>query len=137
MRTCRLAICIVIFSVACGAEAVAAANAPETAARTFLAQIDRGGYDASWNAASGWLRNNVTATEWAAHAGQYRKPLGTIAKRTMLSVEFEEDLEDMPDGRYAFVTFDTMSGTGGRATELVGLVLGDDAVWRVIGYQAH
>ena len=135
-RTLLLSLLLAV-SNAAFASGAAPDDAPRFAAEEFLALIDASRYDATWSAASEWLRTNVDAEEWAEHAGRYRESLGEVESRVVKSVELLDELEEMPEGRYAFVTFDTTLADGRNATELVGLVLGGDNAWRVIGYQSH
>jgi len=120
---------------ACAGGEIKANHSPQSAAEAFLLQIDKGNYQESWAEASTWLRNNVDAEQWAKHAGSYRQPLGTVRHRNFKSIEFHDSLEDMPAGDYAFVFFDSSLANNGSASEMVGLMLDADSMWRVIGYQ--
>ena len=122
-------------AVSCAAEENRPEESPRAAAKAFLALIDQDNYQESWKEASAWLRHNVDANQWAEHAGRIRRPLGAVSHRTFRSVELEDASEDMPEGTYAFVFFDTILEDGGSASEMVGLMLEDDSTWRVIGYQ--
>ena len=134
--TTRIAFLGVLFllAAACTSDEVAVTESPQSAAETFLALIDQGKYEESWAEASALLKDNVDAAQWAAHAGGYRQALGSLDHRLLDSIEFQDSLEDMPAGEYAFVVFDSTLADGSSAAEMVGLVLDDDAVWRVIGY---
>ena len=135
MRNALLTGLIAVLVIACTTDEVNTDSSPQAAAEAFLALIDQGDYEASWAEASTWLRDNVDATQWAEHAGGFRQPLGAIDHREFRSVEFQDSLEDMPAGKYAFVSFDSSLANSSSASEMVGLVLDDDSTWRVIGYQ--
>ncbi len=120
---------------ACAGEDFRTNESPQSAAEAFLSLIDQGNYQKSWTEASAWLRNNVDANQWAEHAGRARQPLGIVNHRDFNSIEFDDSLEDMPAGSYAFAIFDTTLTNRRSATEMVGLMLEDDSTWRVIGYQ--
>ena len=122
---------------ACASEDIRTNESPQSAAEAFLSLIDQDNYQESWTEASAWLRNNVDANQWAEHAGRIRQPLGIVNHREFNSIEFDDSLEDMPAGSYAFVYFDTTLTNNGSASEMVALVLEDDSTWRVIGYQTH
>ena len=120
---------------ACTSDEIDTDNSPQLAAEAFLSLVDQGNYQESWTEASTWLRNKVDANEWAEHAGSYRQPLGIVDYRTFSSIEYHDSLDEMPAGDYAFVFFDSTLANKGSAGEMVGLVLDDDSMWRVIGYQ--
>lgn len=128
---------IVVLVTACASHGGATRHSPQSAAEAFLVLIDKGNYRESWAEASTWLRNKVDAKQWAEHAGSFRQQLGTVGHRQFKSVEFHDALEEMPEGRYAFVFFDSSLADNGRASEMVGLMLDDDSMWRVIGYQTQ
>ena len=110
-------------------------QAPRAAAEAFLSLIDQGNYQESWTQASAWLRGKVDADQWAEHAGGFRQALGEVSYRRVASLEMQDSLDEMPAGKYAFVHFDTSLANDGSAVEMVGLILDEDSVWRVIGYQ--
>ena len=130
-----LVICGLI--AACSSNEIDTSESPQVAAEAFLSLIDDGNYQESWTEASSWLQNNVDATQWAEYAGNMRQPLGLVSQRTFNTVEFHDSLEDMPDGSYALVFFDSVLADDRNASEMVGLMLDDDSSWRVIGYQTH
>lgn len=135
MRLILKLILVFGFVGACTGEESRTNETPQSAAEAFLSLIDQDKYQESWAEASTWLRSKSNAIEWAEHAGQIRKPLGVVSHRAFNSVELEDALEDMPEGNYAFVFFDTTLDNSGTASEMVGLMLEDDSTWRVIGYQ--
>ncbi|MDJ0909621.1 MAG: DUF4019 domain-containing protein [Woeseiaceae bacterium] len=122
---------------ACASNEVEPGDSPQSAAEAFLSLIDKGDYEGSWNQSSAWLRSMTDADQWAEHAGSYRQPLGDVLNREVTSIEIQESLEDMPAGQYAFVTFSSSLADGRNVTEMIGLMLDDDAAWRVIGYQTQ
>lgn len=135
MRRILTLMLVLGLAVACAVEKTKPEESPQAAAKAFLALIDQDNYQESWREASGWLRNKVDAIKWAEHAGRIRRPLGVVSHRTVRSVELEDALEDMPEGNFAFVSFDTILEDNSSASEMVGLMLEVDSTWRVIGYQ--
>jgi len=133
MRTTIMLGLLLAIVAACTSDEIQ--TSPQSAAEAFLLLIDQGNYQESWSEASTWLRDNVDANQWAEHAGSYRNPLGIVEDRELNSVEFQDSLEDMPAGSYAFVIFDSSLADNGSTSEMVGLMLEDDSTWRVIGYQ--
>ena len=66
-----------------------------------------------------WLRDNVDAIQWAEHVRRIRRPPGVVRHRTFKFYELEEASEDMPQGTYAYVFFDTILDDNGSASEMV------------------
>ena len=128
---------ILALLAACTSDGIETQQSPQSSATSFLELIDKGNYEESWTEASTWLRKNVDANQWAEHAGSYRQPLGIVEHRKFNSIEYHESLEDMPAGDYALVFFDSSLSNNASATEIVGLMLDDDSMWRVIGYQTQ
>jgi len=126
---------ILALVAACTSDEIESHDSPQSSAEAFLLLIDQGNYQESWSEASAWLQDNVDANQWAEHAGGYRQPLGIVHDRELNSIEFHDSLEDMPAGDYAFVIFDSSLADNGKTSEMVGLMLDDDSMWRVIGYQ--
>ena len=126
---------ILALVAACTSDEIKSRDSPQSSAEAFLLLIDQGNYQESWSEASAWLQDNVDANQWAEHAGSYRQPLGIVHDRELNSIEFHDSLEDMPAGDYAFVIFDSSLADNGKTSEMVGLMLDDDSMWRVIGYQ--
>jgi len=137
MRKALLSGLILAMVAACTSDEIRASHSPQSAAEAFLSLVDQGKYQESWAEASSWLQDNVDADQWAEHAGGYRQPLGAVDHRVFKSIEFHDSLEDMPAGKYAFVFFDSSLTDNSSATEMVGLMLDADSMWRVIGYQTH
>ena len=135
MRIVVTLVLILGFVVACAGDDTRTNESPQSAAEAFLSLIDQDDYQESWTEASKLLRDNVDANQWAEHAASYRQPLGIAAYRKLNSIEFHDSLEEMPAGDYALVFFDSSLADNGNASEMVGLVLDDNSVWRVIGYQ--
>jgi hypothetical protein len=135
MRKALLSGLLLAIVAACTSNEINSTQSPRSAAESFLFLIDRGNFQESWADASPWLKDNVDAAQWAKHAGSYRQPLGTVDHREFKSVEFHDSLEDMPAGKYAFVFFDSSLADNSSASEMVGLSLDVDSIWRVIGYQ--
>ena len=137
MRNTLMLLLVCGLVAACSRKDIDTSDSPQSAAEAFLSLIDAGNYQESWTEASSWLRNYVDATEWAEYAGNMRQPLGVVSDRQFNTVEFHDSLEDMPDGSYALVFFDSVLADDRNASEMVGLMLDDDSSWRVIGYQTH
>ena len=112
--------------------AVAAAPVTETpvtrAASAFLALLDAGNWQESWDATGESFRSLNTVAAWQAASEQARVPLGRMLSRQLLS---EADVPAPPKG-YRMVRFRTDFENKRGATETVSLDREGDS-WKVVG----
>lgn len=97
-------------------------------ARQWLALLDQGNWDASYQQTSASFRERNTAQVWAAVSEQARTPLGAMISRTFVS---QENLPAPPDG-YEVVKFRTRFANKASALETVTLRR-ENGSWRVAG----
>jgi serine/threonine protein kinase len=104
------------------------------AAQTWLAEMDSGNYEQSWQLAAQSFRNAVTQKEWVAMSEKVRKPLGAVVSRKFSGSLRMTTMSGMPDGAYFEITFDTSFAELKSATETVLFRSGQDGPWKVIAY---
>ncbi len=97
-------------------------------ARQWLALVDQGQWDASYQATAASFRKMNTAQVWAAASEQARVPLGAMISRILIS---QENLPAPPYG-YEVVKFRTAFANKADAVETVSLDR-EDGRWRVVG----
>jgi Protein of unknown function (DUF4019) len=101
---------------------------------TWLALVDDGKYDSSWDAAAGLLRNTVTKEQFAQKVAAGRKPLGKVLSRVLKWARFMTNVPGAPDGNYVVLKYDTSFENKKSATETLAPMLDKDGKWRVSGY---
>lgn len=107
----------------------ASAQTPAVAAaRDWLALVDKGDWNASWEATGQSFKALNTAETWARVASQVQGPLGAVRARTLLS---EETVPAPPYG-YQMVKFRTDYANKPGAIETLSLVR-EGGSWRVVG----
>jgi len=110
----------------------AGAETPEpavvNAARQWLALLDQGRWDDSYQATRASFRTLNTAQVWAAASDRVRAPLGAMISRTFVS---QENLPAPPYG-YEVVKFRTRFADEADAIETVTLDR-EGSDWRVVG----
>ncbi len=119
----------------------AAATASETqeiaalrAARAWLAVVDAGNYDASWQAAAGYFRTAVSKEQWRQAMQGIHRPLGNVLTRELKGKTYVTERPGAPDGQYVVIQFNTAFENKRITVETVTPVLEDDGSWRVTGY---
>lgn len=106
----------------------------QAAAIAWLALVDSVEYEKSWSEASPLLRNHVDQDAWANQLSNLRTPLGKLESRKLSSAEYQESLPGVPDGQYVLLIFDSAFEKSEVQAEIVVVAIGEDSVWRVIGY---
>lgn len=104
-------------------------DAVEAAARDWLAFVDAGKSDASYEAAGSVFRNLITPENWKEASLQARAPLGDVVSREAISFQ---DLPAPPDG-YEMVRFRTDFAGKAGAIETVTLQR-EGGTLKVVGY---
>jgi DNA-binding CsgD family transcriptional regulator len=76
-------------------------------ARIFLAAVDLGDWQESWNAAGPYFQSQASAEEWSAMVEPVRGPLGQTETRRLVTVQRASTLPGAPDGEYEVLQFQT------------------------------
>jgi len=110
------------------------AGAAQSAARTWLALVDKGDADASWNSAGKKFEEVFPLEKWREALKLYRAPMGAFESRTAIATTFSTNVPDLPPGEYANVQFRTNFANKVDASESISLERTADGAWLVIGY---
>ena len=112
-----------------------AADTPEqqaqTAAERWLALIDTGKFDESWQSAAGVMKAELSPPKWQAHSESIRKPLGNLVSRKLKTAKSKK-FPNVP-GEHMLVDFDSAFTNKAQAVEIVYLTL-EDGKWKVTAY---
>jgi hypothetical protein len=112
-------------------EAEAAAVA---AAEAWLALVDNGEYDTSWDEAASFFRAAVEKEKWAEMMQSFRQPFGANLSREVKSKRYRTSLPGAPDGEYVIIQFKSSFENKKSGLETVTPMLDQDGTWRVSGY---
>jgi hypothetical protein len=104
------------------------------AAQEWLALVDAGKYDESWDMAAAYFQGAVSKEQWKASLGAVRAPLGAVTSRTMASGNFHTQLPGAPDGKYFVIQYNTSFERKQQAVETVTPMQQPDGSWKVSGY---
>ena len=108
--------------------------AAQTAARQWLAFVDRGDAQTSWGAAGKKFQSAISVAVWADALKKARARLGTVARRTAGPARFQKTLPGSPDGEYVQLLFSTTFANKANGRETLTMEREADGGWRVIGY---
>ena len=103
-------------------------------AEKWLALIDAGSYNDSWEEAAAVFKKQVTADAWEASLKRVRVPLGACAKRVKTNARFYTDLPGAEKGEYVVIQFKTEFASKPAAIETVTPMKEADGSWKVSGY---
>lgn len=106
---------------------------PKPPAAAWLALIDRGDAQASWEQAGKAFRAATTPEIWAQKLHSARGPLGPLTSRKLAVEQKVDGLPGAPPGRYVVQQYHTVYDARQAVIETVTLVLESDG-WRVVGY---
>ena len=108
--------------------------AVQTAARAWLAFIDKGDAQGAWNAAGKKFQTALTAEAWAAELKAAHSKMGRATQRTIGPARFESSFPGLPEGQYAQILFRTSFAKKPEGREQLTLEREADGQWRVVGY---
>ena len=106
-----------------------AASPAVQSARKWLALVDEGRWNDSWDATGQSFKLLNTSEKWAEVSEQARPPLGAVISRTASSQEFMP----APPYGYQMVKFHTQFANRPDTTETVTLSR-EAGTWKVVGY---
>jgi len=105
-----------------------AATEAESAARDWLALVDAGDWEGSWNGTAQSFRDLNTPTLWSETAQGVHGQLGAALSRVL---EAQEDVPAPPNG-YRLVKFRTQFANRADVVETLSLVR-EDGEWKIAG----
>jgi hypothetical protein len=135
----RLAAWAVVAALTFAAPAAAqeaTADAPPAAfhaAAAWLALVDSGRYDESWDGLGAPARQSVAREQWASILGRSRAQYAGAPVRVLAAAQQRDEIPGAPAGPYVILQYHSAFGTDRAATETVSLRL-EDGAWLPVGY---
>jgi hypothetical protein len=129
-----LFLCMFLCAGSAAAQQPAEEKAAVTGAEEWLNLVDSGEYAESWSETAGYFRSAVRQDQWEQSMMAFRKPLGKVISRRIISKKYETSLPGAPDGEYVVIRFDTSFENKKSAVETVTPMMDKDGKWRVAGY---
>jgi hypothetical protein len=105
-----------------------------SASQAWLALVDAGKYQESWQQAADKFKNIVEQNQWESSMVAFRKPLGNVLSRNLMFKKYTHTLPGAPDGEYVVIQYKTSFENKASAVETVTPMLDSDGKWRVSGY---
>ena len=105
------------------------------ASQSWVAQIDAGKYEDSYNVGSAAMHTKVAQDRWVEVLSALRTPWGPVVSRKQISHIYRPNGYEGAEGEFMLVTYDTAFQHLNSATEVVVLKW-EDGQWRGAGYNA-
>lgn len=103
------------------------------AAEAWLALVDAGNYDKSWDTAAAAFKAQVTQAHWTQALQQVRAPQGAVKSRTFANIKYTKTVPGAPAGEYAVIQYSTAFAAK-PSVETIVMTHEQDGQWRVDGY---
>ena len=116
------------------ADAGDAKQAAVAAMQTWLAEMDAGQYDQSWQDAAASFQGAVTSAKWTAVSNSVRTPLGKCLGRKLASSVEQQDPSATAKGDFVIAQFDSSFENLKYAIETVTFQKAPDGSWKAAGY---
>jgi hypothetical protein len=110
-----------------------AIDAARTAAADWLAFIDEGDYEQSWERSAEAVQAAVTLEDWRSSLAEIREPLDPLGDRKLLDSRRMTDPPGAPAGEYVFLHYRTPASEDRTVTETV-VMLKEGESWKGVGY---
>jgi hypothetical protein len=116
------------------ADAGDAKQAAVAAMQAWLAEMDAGQYDKSWQDASSSFQGAVTSAKWTEMSNSVRTPLGKCLDRKLASSLEQQNPSAAMQGDFVIAQFDSSFDNLKYAVETVTFEKAPDGSWKAAGY---
>lgn len=121
-------------SAAAGANADPDVAQAEEAALAWLALVDAGKFDETWDEASTSFQKAQKREEWSTGLGGARPAMGKLVSRTLHNHEVRQELPNLPPDKYVTVRFASVFENHKDGAESVTLVRDGERGFRMVSY---
>ena len=103
-------------------------------AENWLALIDGGKYEESWDESASMFKNSVTKEQWVETMKINRPPFGKVLQRNVKTKSYETNVSGQPDREHVVIQFQTKFEYKASGIETITPAKESDGIWRVWGY---
>jgi hypothetical protein len=129
----KLVLTLIFLLVVPVAAQAAPGDSASTVAQAWLALVDAGKYDASWDTASAFFQSKATKDQWAAIVTPVRDGVGALISRGPGQGTASDSMPGAPFAHYVTFRYSSKFAFKDHATETV-IVMYHDGEWKVAGY---
>jgi hypothetical protein len=95
---------------------------------------DSGKYEESYDKLAEFTRKNLSREFWSVYWKGTRKPLGKVKSRKLISYEYVNSMQGIPDQAGMIYQFQSSFKNADNALETIALIREKDGIWRVSNY---
>ena len=106
------------------------------AGQAWLNLIDEGQLSQSWKQAGNILKKSISNEGWVNAARHVREPLGKLKDRKLYNVSYTTSLPNLSSGEYFVIQYQAEYAQK-STIETITMSLGEDGIWRCIGYHIN
>ena len=103
-------------------------------AEMWLALMDEGKFEESWDESSSMFKNSVTKEQWVETMKINRPQFGKVLQRDVKTKSYETNISGKPDLEHVVIQFQTKFEHKAKGIETITPAKDRDGVWRVWGY---
>jgi hypothetical protein len=104
------------------------------AAQSWLATLDAGRFDDTWEDAAPIFKEGEPQSKWTPAVQAAREPLGRVISRKVRSMRYMNTLPNAPPGDYLIIEFETHFEKRPLTVETVTPMRSGSGAWKVAGY---
>ena len=108
-------------------------QAAVTAAKAWLALVDKGQVGQAWESSASFMKAAAPKQQFINQVKPIRDAFGKVLSRNLKSKQFTRSVPGAPDGEYVIIQFDTVFEKKKDAVETI-TPMKDKGQWRVSGY---
>ena len=109
-------------------------NKVKKSAKEWINLIDNKEYEISWKTSDILIQNLVSIKKWENLMIGSRDPLGKNISRDIISIEYKNELQGVPDGEYCIIIYNSVFENKKNASETITIKKSEDEKWKVAGY---
>ncbi|MAO70963.1 MAG: hypothetical protein CMD02_00460 [Flavobacteriales bacterium] len=109
-------------------------NKVKKSAKEWINLIDNKEYEISWKTSDILIQNLVSIKKWENLMIGSRNPLGKNISRDIISIEYKNELQGVPDGEYCIIIYNSVFENKKNASETITIKKSEDEKWKVAGY---
>ncbi len=107
--------------------------AARAAMEVWLALVDDGQFDKSWDDAASAVQKTVSREQWVKILSDHRPKLGKLLSRALKATRASTSLPGAPAGQYVVVEYDS-GFEHKKGIETVTAMIDQNGQWKVSGY---
>ena len=103
-------------------------------AEMWLALVDEGKFEQSWDESASMFKNSVSKEQWVETMRINRPPFGKVLQRNIKTKSYETNVPGKPDREHVVIQYQTKFENKAVGIETITPAKESDGIWRIWGY---